>query len=63
MFMSGFWMVNILKDIVFDIDGKWVIVVLFKKENNELSFGGVNFFIFKYSDKKDDVLKFMDYMS
>ncbi|EAC2955723.1 TPA: sugar ABC transporter substrate-binding protein [Listeria monocytogenes] len=63
MFMSGPWMVNTLKDTAPDIDGKWATAVLPKKENNESSLGGANLSIFKYSDKKDDALKFMDYMS
>ncbi len=45
-------MAKTVKDTVEDVDGKWAIATLPKKENNISSMGGSNLTIFDYSKKK-----------
>lgn len=63
MFISGPWMAKTVKDTVKDVDGKWAIATLPKKENNISSMGGSNLTIFEYSKKKDDAAKFIEFMA
>lgn len=63
MFISGPWMAKTVKDTVKDVDGKWAIATLPKKENDVSSMGGSNLTIFNYSDRKDDAAKFIEYMA
>lgn len=63
MFISGPWMYKEIKDKVADVDGKWAVTELPKKENNVSSIGGSNLTIFEFSERKDDAAKFIEYMS
>lgn len=63
MFISGPWMAKTVKDTVPDIDGKWAIATLPKKENNVSSMGGSNLTIFEFSENKDNAAKFIEFMS
>ncbi len=63
MFFSGPWMVNILNDQAPDLEGKWSITTMPKKEQVASSIGGSNFSIFSSSDKVEKSLKFISYMN
>ncbi|WP_099222390.1 sugar ABC transporter substrate-binding protein [Listeria costaricensis] len=63
MFISGPWMANTLETTAPELDGKWAIATLPKKENNLSALGGSDLAVFEYSDKKDDALKLIDYLS
>lgn len=63
MFISGPWMIKLIQDQAPDINGKWTIAVLPKKENNISLLGGSNLSIFEYSKNKDAAAKFIAYMS
>ena len=63
MFISGPWMTKSIQDTVADVDGKWAVATLPKKENNDSSMGGSNLTVFEYSDKKEDAVKFLEFMS
>lgn len=63
MFISGPWMIKLIQDQTPEIDGKWAIAVLPKKENNISLLGGSNLSIFEYSKNKDAAAKFIAFMS
>ncbi|WP_408007633.1 sugar ABC transporter substrate-binding protein [Pseudalkalibacillus sp. A8] len=63
MFFSGPWMVNILNDQAPDLEGKWAIATMPKKEQVASSIGGSNFSIFSSSEKVEESLKFISYMN
>lgn len=63
MFISGPWMSKTVRDTVPDIDGKWAIATLPKKENNISSMGGSNLTIFEFSKQKDNAAEFIEFMS
>ncbi len=63
MFISGPWMIKLIQDQAPDINGKWTIAVLPKKENNISLLGGSNLSIFEYSKNKDAAAKFIAFMS
>ncbi|MFD2117459.1 extracellular solute-binding protein [Paenibacillus yanchengensis] len=63
MFISGPWMIKLIKDQAPEIDGKWAISVLPKKENNTSLLGGSNLSIFEYSQNKEAAAKFIAFMS
>ncbi|MBD2872468.1 sugar ABC transporter substrate-binding protein [Paenibacillus arenilitoris] len=63
MFISGPWMIKLIQDQAADIDGKWSMAVLPKKENNTSLLGGSNLSIFEYSKNKDAAAKFVAFMS
>ncbi|UVI30674.1 sugar ABC transporter substrate-binding protein [Paenibacillus spongiae] len=63
MFISGPWMIKLIKDQAPEIDGKWAMAVLPKKENNTSLLGGSNLSIFEYSKNKDAAAKFIAFMS
>ncbi len=63
MFISGPWMIKLIKDQAPEIDGKWEIAVLPKKENNISLLGGSNLSIFEHSKNKDAAAKFIAFMS
>lgn len=63
MFISGPWMIKLIQDQAPEIDGKWAMAVLPKKENNISLLGGSNLSIFEYSKNKDAAAKFIAYMS
>lgn len=63
MFLSGPWMINILNDQAPDLEGKWSVAVLPKKETNTSSIGGATFSIFHNSNKVDEALQFISYIN
>ncbi|NBD27402.1 sugar ABC transporter substrate-binding protein [Paenibacillus glycinis] len=63
MFISGPWMIKLIQDQAPEINGKWALAVLPKKENNMSVLGGSNLSIFEYSKNKDAAAKFVAYMS
>ncbi|GBG11359.1 ABC transporter substrate-binding protein [Paenibacillus agaridevorans] len=63
MFISGPWMIKLIQDQAPEIDGKWAMAVLPKKENNISLLGGSNLSIFEYSKNKDAAAKFIAFMS
>ena len=63
MFISGPWMVPLLKQNVPEIDGKWAVRTLPAKKTNTSFVGGANFTVFESSKNKEAALKFIDYMS
>ncbi|PZE22242.1 sugar ABC transporter substrate-binding protein [Paenibacillus xerothermodurans] len=63
MFISGPWMIKLIQDQAPELDGKWGIAVLPKKENNISILGGSNLSVFEYSETKDAAAKFVAYMS
>ncbi|WKK68392.1 sugar ABC transporter substrate-binding protein [Brochothrix thermosphacta] len=63
MFVSGPWMIDTINTTIPDVKGKWNVAVLPKKENNISILGGANWSVFNYTDKKENAVKFLDYMS
>lgn len=63
MFVSGPWMINIIKDQAADIDGKWAVRTVPAKENNLSSVGGSNLVVFEYTKQEEAALKFINYMT
>lgn len=63
MFISGPWMIKLIQEQAPELDGKWSIAVLPKKENNISSLGGSNLSVFEYSENKDAAAKFVAYMA
>ncbi|RXZ83880.1 extracellular solute-binding protein [Paenibacillaceae bacterium] len=63
MFISGPWMIKLIKDQAPEIDGKWAMAVLPKKENNISLLGGSNLSIFEHSKNKDAAAKYIAFMS
>lgn len=63
MFISGPWMIKLIQDQAPEINGKWALAVLPKKENNISLLGGSNLSIFEYSKNKDAAAKFIAFMS
>ncbi|MCC3358492.1 sugar ABC transporter substrate-binding protein [Bacillus sp. REN16] len=63
MFFSGPWMINIINDQAPDLDGKWSVAVMPKKETNTSSIGGANFTVFHNSKNVDEALKYIQYVT
>jgi len=63
MFISGPWMINIVKDQAPDLDGKWSVAVLPAKETNTSAIGGANFSVFHTSKNVDEALKYISYVT
>ncbi|WP_255437438.1 sugar ABC transporter substrate-binding protein [Thalassobacillus sp. CUG 92003] len=63
MFFSGPWMISILNDQAPDLKGKWGTAVMPKKETGDSSIGGANFSIFHNSEKVDESLEFLSFIS
>lgn len=63
MFVSGPWMINIIKNQVPEIDGKWAVRTVPAKENNTSSVGGSNLVIFDNTKNEEAALKFISYMT
>lgn len=63
MFFSGPWMINIIQDKAPDLDGKWATAVMPKKESRTSSMGGSNLTVFHNTDKVEESLKFISYMT
>ncbi|WLD92806.1 sugar ABC transporter substrate-binding protein [Alkalihalobacillus sp. AL-G] len=63
MFISGPWMVNIIKDQAPDLDGKWSVAVMPKKDIVASAMGGSNFSIFESSENVEESLKFISFMN
>lgn len=56
-------MIDTINTTIPDVKGKWNVAVLPKKENNISILGGANWSVFNYTDKKENAVKFLDYMS
>ncbi|CAH0121524.1 MULTISPECIES: sugar ABC transporter substrate-binding protein [unclassified Paenibacillus] len=63
MFISGPWMVNLIKEQAPDLEGKWGTAVLPAKNNNKSTLGGSNLSVFQYTQNADAAVKFVAYMS
>lgn len=67
MFISGPWMIELVNRECPEIEGKWFISPLWKKDKNSTKYtsfvGGCNFVIFKKSRNKDIAWKFIEFMS
>ncbi|GMQ59942.1 sugar ABC transporter substrate-binding protein [Vallitalea sediminicola] len=63
MFVSGPWMINIIKNQVPEIDGKWAVRTVPAKENNISSVGGSNLVVFDNTKNEEAALKFISYMT
>lgn len=63
MFVSGPWMVNILKTDAPDIEGKWAVRTVPGKESNTSFVGGSNLVVFKPSKNQEAALKYINYLS
>ena len=63
MFVSGSWMINMVKDQAPEIDGKWAVRTVPAKENNLSSVGGSNLVVFNYTKNEEAAMKFINYMS
>ncbi|MEA3431986.1 MAG: sugar ABC transporter substrate-binding protein [candidate division WOR-3 bacterium] len=63
MFISGPWMIELLHEQVPEIDGRWAVATLPKKETGISFIGGCNLSIFKNSKNKDAAWRFIEYMS
>lgn len=63
MFISGPWMIKLMKEQAPELEGKWATAVLPKKENNISLLGGSSLSVFEYSEQKDAAAKFIAYMS
>ncbi|OYD16778.1 hypothetical protein CH333_02695 [candidate division WOR-3 bacterium JGI_Cruoil_03_44_89] len=63
MFISGPWMIELLSKQVPEIDGRWAVATLPKKETGTSFIGGCNLSIFKNSNNKEAAWRFIEYMS
>lgn len=63
MFISGSWMVKLIQDQMPDADDHWGTAVLPAKRNNQSFLGGSNLTVFEYSDRKEEAVSFVAYMS
>lgn len=64
MFISGPWMINIIKESAPDLDGKWGVAELPKGPKNNMSVtGGANLAVFGTSKKKEDSMKLIEYIT
>jgi len=63
MFISGPWMIKMIHDQAPEIDNKWAIAVLPKKENNSSLLGGSDLSVFEHSKNKEAAVKFIAFMS
>lgn len=63
MFISGPWMVNIIRNEAPEIEGKWGVAVLPGNKNRDSFVGGCHLVIFKDSKNKDIAWKFIEFMS
>ncbi|MFH1414820.1 MAG: extracellular solute-binding protein [Elusimicrobiota bacterium] len=63
MFISGPWMVNIIKKEAPEIAGKWNVALLPGKKNRNSFVGGCHMVIFKDSKNKELAWKFIEFMS
>lgn len=63
MFISGPWNIKMIREQAPEIEGKWAVAVLPKKENNISLLGGSNLSVFEYSQNKDAAVKFVAFMS
>ncbi|RLD18775.1 MAG: hypothetical protein DRI36_00520 [Caldiserica bacterium] len=63
MFISGPWMVKIIKEQVPEIEGKWGVSILPGKVKRASFVGGCNWVIFRKSKNKDVAWKFIEFMT
>lgn len=64
MFISGPWMVNMIKDQAPELEGKWATAVLpAGKDNNFSTLGGSNMSVFQYTQNEEASLKFVEFMA
>jgi len=63
MFISGPWMVKIIKEQIPEIEGKWDVSILPGKKEPASFVGGCNWVIFKDSKMKDIAWKFIEFMT
>lgn len=63
MFVSGPWMINIIKDQVPEIDGKWAVRTVPAMKTNTSSVGGSNLIVFNNTKNEEAAVKFISYMT
>jgi multiple sugar transport system substrate-binding protein len=63
MFISGPWMIDIIRKQVPEIEGKWGVAMLPEKEKHTSFVGGSHLVVFKDSPNKEMAWKFVEFMS
>lgn len=63
MFVSGPWMINIIKNQVPEIDGKWAVRTVPAKKTNTSSVGGSNLVVFNNTKNEEAAVKLISYMT
>ena len=63
MYFSGPWMINLTREQVPEIDGKWSVALCPKKKTRTSFVGGCNLVIFRDSRNKDAAWRFVEFMS
>ncbi len=63
MFISGPWMVELIEKELPELEGKWGVAAMPKKQRGTSFVGGCNLVIFKDSKKKELAWKFLEFMS
>lgn len=63
MFISGPWMIDIIRKQAPELEGKWGVALLPGKKNKTSFIGGSHLVIFKGSKNKDIAWKFIEFMS
>ncbi len=63
IYFSGPWMVSMTREQTPQIDGKWDVALMPKKETRTSFVGGSNWVLFNTSKNKEDAWKFIEFMS
>jgi multiple sugar transport system substrate-binding protein len=63
IYFSGPWMVSLTRQQTPQIDGKWDVALMPKKESRTSFIGGSNWVLFNTSKNKEDAWKFIEFMS
>lgn len=63
IYFSGPWMISLTKQQTPQIDGKWDVALMPKKQKRTSFVGGSNWVMFNTSDIKKDAWKFIEFMS
>lgn len=62
MYFSGPWMINLTREQVPEIDGKWSVALMPEKKTRTSFIGGCNLVIFNSSKQKEAAWKFVEFM-
>lgn len=63
MFVSGPWMLELIRKELPELDGRWGVAVLPGKKSHTSFVGGSNLVVFKASKQKDRAWQFLEFMS